>query len=80
VCLDKWSTLVPSRDIGVSFSIVCDRGFAVGLCTHRHAAMGPLVWMAEPFFEECPTVDDVIATFFGLLGLFEIGRGIVQVL
>ena len=42
--------------------------------------MGPLVWMAEPFFEECPTVDDVIATFFGLLGLFEIGRGIVQVL
>jgi hypothetical protein len=50
--MNKWSTLVPSREIGVAFSIICDRRFAVGLCTHRHAAMGPLVWLTEPFLEE----------------------------
>lgn len=53
--------LVPGRDIGVAFSLVCDRGFAVGLCSHRHARMGTLVWMAEPFFDGFPTADDVEA-------------------
>ena len=33
----------------------------MGLCTHRHAAMGHLVWMAEAFFDEFPTVEGVTA-------------------
>jgi hypothetical protein len=59
--LDKWNEVVASRDVGVAFALVCDRGFAVGLCTHRHAAMGHLVWMATPFFDELPTTDDVVS-------------------
>ncbi len=59
--LNQWNTVVPSRDVGVAFTLVCDRGFAAGLCTHRHAAMGHLVWMAEPFFDDFPTPEGVQA-------------------
>jgi len=38
---------------------VCDRGFAIGLNTHLDPEMGSLVWMAEGFWEEEPTLDDV---------------------
>jgi hypothetical protein len=61
VPMTGWDDLVASRDIGVAFSIICDRGFAVGLCTHRHAKMGHLIWMAEPFFDEFPSKDQVEA-------------------
>ena len=46
--------MVSSRDVSVAFALVCDRGFAVGLCTHRHPRMGHLVWIAEPFFDHFP--------------------------
>lgn len=60
--MNKWNTIVPSRDVGLAFTLVCDRGFATGLCTHRHAAMGHLVWMAEAFLDTFPTADDVSRT------------------
>lgn len=56
-----------------AFWIVCDLGFAVGLETHKHKRMGSLVWIAEPVFDEEPTLEDVAAirrwrwcTFFPL--------------
>ena len=44
---------------GLAFSLVCDLGFAVGLMTHRVERIGDLVWMAEPVFDEEPTVAEV---------------------
>lgn len=44
---------------GLSFSLVCDLGFAVGLMTHDVPRMGALIWIAEPTFDEVPTVEDV---------------------
>lgn len=44
---------------GVAFSIVTDRGFAIGLCSHRHERLGPLVWLAEGFWDDEPLVEDV---------------------
>jgi hypothetical protein len=46
---------------GFSFWIVCDRGYAVGLMTHHVNRLGHLIWMAEPFFDEAPTIEDVEA-------------------
>jgi hypothetical protein len=43
----------------VAFWITCDRGFAVGLMTHHVERIGHLIWLAEPFFDEVPTVEDV---------------------
>jgi len=43
----------------LSFSIVCDLGFAVGLMTHDVTRIGSLIWIAEPVFDEPPTVRDV---------------------
>ena len=48
--------LLPSRDIGLAFYLVCDRGFAVGVCTHKHARLGHLIWLAEPFFDDEPSM------------------------
>ncbi len=45
---------------GLAFSLACDPGFAVGLMTHYLERIGHLVWMAEPIFEEEPTVADVM--------------------
>jgi len=44
---------------GLSFSIVCDLGFAVGLVTHDVPRIGSLIWIAEPMFDEAPTLQDV---------------------
>jgi len=44
---------------GLAFSLVSDLGFAVGIVTHVLPRMGSLIWMAEPTFDEEPTVDDV---------------------
>lgn len=44
---------------GFAFSLVCDLGFAVGLLTHDLQRSGQLVWMAEPVFDEEPTLKDV---------------------
>ena len=44
---------------GLAFSLICDQGFAVGLFTHAHGKMGELIWIADPFFPEEPTIDDV---------------------
>lgn len=49
----------PSRDVGVAFSMPCDLGFIVGLCTHRHARLGALVWIAEDVWDEYPRCDEV---------------------
>lgn len=40
---------------GLAFSIVCDRGFAVGIATHDVPKVGTLVWIAEPTFDDEPT-------------------------
>jgi hypothetical protein len=51
---------VPRRpQPGLAFSFVCDLGFAVGLMTHEVPKMGSLTWIAEPTFENVPTVEDV---------------------
>jgi hypothetical protein len=46
---------------GLAFWLVCDRGFAVGLMTHHRERIGHVIWMAEPFFDNEPTVEDVVA-------------------
>lgn len=45
---------------GLAFSLMCDLGFAVGIVTHDVPRIGSLIWVAEPTFDEEPTVDDVI--------------------
>ena len=50
----------PSKDVGVAFSMRCDLGFTVGLCTHRHARLGALIWIAHDVWDEFPTCDDVL--------------------
>ena len=44
---------------GFAFSIVCDLGFAVGVMTHDVPKVGSLVWIAEPTFDEEPTIEQV---------------------
>lgn len=44
---------------GFVFSLVCDRGFALGLYTHEHPLLGELVWLAEDFWEQAPAVSEV---------------------
>ena len=46
---------------GLAFSITCDRGFAIGLFTHKHPTMGELVWVADGFWDEEPSAADVAA-------------------
>lgn len=46
---------------GFAWYIVCDAGFAVGLVSHYLPKWGHLVWMAEPVFDDEPTVEDVLA-------------------
>jgi hypothetical protein len=46
---------------GSAFTVVCDRGFALGLFTHRDPKLGELVWIADGFWEEEPTAGDVAA-------------------
>ena len=44
---------------GLAFTIVCDKGFALGLYTHKDPKMGELVWVAHGFWAEEPTLEDV---------------------
>jgi len=44
---------------GFAFSLVCDLGFAVGLMTHYVKRIGHLVWIAEPTFDEEPSLENV---------------------
>ena len=44
---------------GLTFSLVCDLGFAVGLMTHDIRRIGSLVWIAEETFDEVPTLEQV---------------------
>ena len=41
--------------------MVCDAGFAVALVTHEIPRIGALIWVAQPTFDEEPTVDEVRA-------------------
>jgi hypothetical protein len=50
---------LPRLKPGLAFWIVCDLGFAVGLMTHHRPKIGHLVWIAQPMFDDAPTVDDV---------------------
>ncbi len=43
---------------GLTFSLVSDLGFAVGLMTHHVERIGHLVWIADPTFDEEPTLED----------------------
>ncbi len=58
--------MAPKLKPGVAFWITCDRGFAVGLMTHHVDRIGHLIWLAEPFFDEVPTVEDVEASEAGV--------------
>ncbi len=40
--------------------MVTDAGFAVGLMSYDVERIGSLIWMAEPVFEEEPTLDQVV--------------------
>jgi hypothetical protein len=44
---------------GLSFSIVCDLGYAVGIVAHDVPRVGSLIWMAEPLFDEVPSTREV---------------------
>ena len=44
---------------GLSFSIACDLGYAVGIATHDVPRIGSLIWIAEPLFDEAPTLSEV---------------------
>jgi hypothetical protein len=44
---------------GLVFSLVCDVGFAIGMVTHDVPRVGSLVWMAQPTFDEEPTVERI---------------------
>jgi hypothetical protein len=46
---------------GLAFSIPTDAGFAVGLMSHETEKMGPLVWLAEPTFDDEPDLARVRA-------------------
>jgi hypothetical protein len=48
---------VPRPGPGLAFSIVCDVGFAVGLVTYDVPKVGALVWIADPTFDEEPTLE-----------------------
>jgi hypothetical protein len=50
---------VPRLKPGLAFWLVYDLGFAVGLMTHHLPRTGHLVWIAEPIFDEEPTIEDV---------------------
>jgi hypothetical protein len=43
---------------GLAFGLATDRGFVVGLFTHRSDLYGPLIWLSSAFYDEEPTVDD----------------------
>src|SRR6266567_4194355 len=43
---------------GFAFAVVCDRGFVVGLHTHRDKLMGYLIWLSRDTYDQMPTVDD----------------------
>jgi len=53
--------VAPRPKPGFAWYIVCDAGFAVGLVSHYLPKWGHLVWMAEPVFDDEPTVEDVLA-------------------
>lgn len=44
---------------GLTFSLPCDRGFAVAVVTHDVPRIGSLIWIAEPIFEEQPALADL---------------------
>lgn len=44
---------------GLAFSLVSDLGFAVGIVTYDVPRIGSLIWIAEPTFDEEPTVAEV---------------------
>ncbi len=47
---------------GTAFWLVTDRGFGLGLMTHEHVRLGALVWLADRFWDEPPTMEDVATT------------------
>jgi len=53
--------MAPRPQPGLAWYIVCDAGFAVGLVTHYLPKWGHLVWMADPVFDNEPTLEDVLA-------------------
>ena len=46
---------------GLAFAILTDRGFAIGLKTHKVSTVGELAWLSEPFFETVPSREEVEA-------------------
>jgi hypothetical protein len=46
---------------GFAFAVVSDRGFVIGLHTHRDKQMGYLIWLSTRTYNECPTLHDARA-------------------
>lgn len=44
---------------GLVFTIVCDRGFALGIFTHKHDRLGHLIWLADEFWDEQPPLNAI---------------------
>jgi len=49
---------VPALKPGLAFRLACDNGFAVGLMTHHVDRFGHLIWIAEPMFDDAPTLEE----------------------
>jgi hypothetical protein len=60
---------------GTAFWIPTDAGFALGIVAHqdKEHTYGSLVWMADRFFEEPPTIDDVASVGWRWCVFFPVG-------
>lgn len=61
---------------GLAFSIVCDRGFALGLHTHKDATMGSLIWLADGFWDEEPTATEIATAGWRWCVFFPLGAAV----
>jgi hypothetical protein len=66
-------------EVGTVFWISTDRGFALGIMTQKHVdrpRYGPLVWMADRFFDEPPRISDVEGVGWRWCVFFPLGTAV----
>ena len=70
--------------VGTAFWIPSDRGFALGVMSHKDPTYGALVWIADKCFEDPPTLEDVETVGWRWCVFFPLGpaaaRRIVEVI